>query len=119
MIISYYNYTFVFSSIALRSNHLSSSLGSFRIPGNFDIPVVSLTSDGANPNWHFNKMCQQKTECVHYKTFNLFQADNVFFFCDVPHLLKTVRNSFSNYFSCSQSCQMHVIFPFLSYMYEY
>ena len=88
----------------------------------YDIPVVSLTSDGAKPNRRFYKMCQQqkeKTESVHYKTFNPFQEDKeVFFFCDVPHLLKTARNCFSNSFSHSQSRQMQVSFSFLSCMHE-
>ena len=75
----------------------------------YGIPVVSLTSDGAKPNRRFYKMCQLGPT-VEYKTSNPFRADQaeLFFFCDVPHLLKTARNCFSNSFSHSKTRKMQV-----------
>lgn len=77
----------------------------------YDIPVVSITSDGAKPNRRFYKLCQQvqKTSAVPYKTCNPFQDDkDLFFICDPPHLLKTARNCFSNSFAHSKSRKMEV-----------
>ena len=81
----------------------------------YDIPVVSLTSDGAKPNRRFYQMCQkpQKGEpkSVPYKTSNPFREEGeLFFFCDPPHLLKTARNCFSNSFAHSKSRKMQVFF---------
>ena len=59
----------------------------------YDIPVVSLTSDEAKPNRRFYSMCQQQQQKgqpkdVPYKTFNPFrEGQDLFFFCDAPHLL--------------------------------
>ena len=81
----------------------------------YDIPVVSLTSDGAKPNRRFYSMCQQQQQKgqpkdVPYKTFNPFrEGEDLFFFCDAPHLLKTARNCFSNSFAHSKSRKMQVI----------
>ena len=73
------------------------------------IPVVSLTSDGAKPNRKFYSLCQKKSKEVPYKTFSPFrEGEDVFFFCDVPHLLKTSRNCFSNSFAHSKSRKMQV-----------
>ena len=75
----------------------------------YDIPVVSLTSDGAKPNRRFYKLCQQKKTEQH-KTHNHYRAgQELFFISDVPHLLKTARNCFSNSFSHSKSRSMRVI----------
>ena len=80
----------------------------------YNIPVVSLTSDGAKPNRRFYSMCQQqqqkgKSKDVPYKTFNPFrEGKDLFFFCDAPHLLKTARNCFSNSFAHSNSRKMQV-----------
>ena len=78
----------------------------------FDIPVVSITGDGAKSNRRFYKMCQKsnKRSSVPYKSINPFQKDrDIFFFSDVPHLLKTARNCFSNSFahSCSRKMQVN------------
>ena len=79
----------------------------------FEIPVVSLVSDGAKPNRRFYRLCQrqgqQVTPKVPYKTANPFRQDSeLYFFCDVPHLLKTTRNCFSNSFAHSQSRKLKV-----------
>ena len=79
----------------------------------FEIPVVSLVSDGAKPNRRFYNLCQvdqQAAAGVPYKTTNPFRQDSeLYFFCDAPHLLKTTRNCFSNSFAHSQSRKLKVI----------
>lgn len=79
----------------------------------YQIPVVSLTSDGAKANRKFYSLCQKKRKDLKelpYKTFNPHrQGENIFFFCDAPHLLKTSRNCFSNSFAHSKSRNMQVI----------
>ena len=67
----------------------------------YDIPVVSLTRDGAKPNRAYYKMCQltymyQKSNVengILYKASNPFrEGQYFFFFCYAPHLLKTAHN---------------------------
>ena len=76
---------------------------------------MSLTSDGACPNRRFYRMCQpqpQKRNMVPYKTCNPFRdKEELFFICDVPHLLKTARNCFSNSFAHSCKRKMEVRKP--------
>ena len=76
----------------------------------YDCPVVSLTSNGAKPNRRFYKLCQEKSQSsVPYKTNNPFRdEEEIFFFCDAPHLLKTTRNCFSNSFAHSHSRTLQV-----------
>ena len=77
----------------------------------YDIPVVSLTSDGAKANRRLYRMCQDKCgrKLLPYKTTNPYNSsNNLFFFCDAPHLLKTTRNCFSNSFAHSKSRKMQV-----------
>ena len=67
------------------------------------LTVMALTSDGASPNRKFFKMHGDKKNLV-YKTSNPFEEDRyIYFFSDVPHLLKTTRNCFSNSFSHMKS----------------
>ena len=78
-----------------------------------EIPVVSLTSDGAKSNRRVYNLCQlndhRQKGSIPYKTVNLFrEEENLYFFCDAPHLLKTARNCFSNSFAHSQSRRMKV-----------
>ena len=80
------------------------------------IPVTSLTSDGAKPNLRFYRMCQKSRRVVPYKTSNPFREDEtLYFFCDVPHLLKTSRNCFRNSYSHSKTrtMQVHTCIPIL------
>lgn len=62
--------------------------------------VVALTCDGANPNRkfyrdHFLKECVKND--VVYKTPNIYRpGEYVYFFSDVPHLMKTTRNAWAN-----------------------
>ena len=79
----------------------------------YNIPVVSFTSDGAKPNRRFYRICQIKQKGsrrkLPYQATNPYNRDrNLYFFCDVPHLLKTARNCFSNSFSHSCSRKMKV-----------
>lgn len=76
----------------------------------YDIPVISLTSDGAKPNRRFYRMCRGKDRKLPYKCSNPYSSSNteLYFFCDTPHLLKTARNCFSNSFAHSQSRKMQV-----------
>ena len=78
----------------------------------YDIPAVSITSDGAKPNRKFYRMshsAEEKREVVTYKSSNPFrEGEKFYFFCDPPHLLKTSRNCFSNSFAHSKSRKMQV-----------
>ena len=84
----------------------------------YDIPTVSLTSDGASANRRFYKLCQIPDKQVAaanvpYKTANPYRQDSdLYFFCDAPHLLKTTRNCFSNSFAHSKSrkLKVHVLY---------
>ena len=62
--------------------------------------VVALTCDGAKPNRkfykdHFHKECTKNG--VVYKAPNIYRPGAyVYFFSDVPHLIKTTRNAWAN-----------------------
>ena len=67
--------------------------------------VLAFTCDGASPNRKFFQMHKfgSSKEPV-YKTKNLYANDrDIFFFSDVPHLIKTTRNCWSNSFSHKNS----------------
>lgn len=67
------------------------------------LTVIALTSDGASPNRRFFKIHGNGEELT-YKTKNPFEEDRyIYFFSDVPHLLKTTRNCWSNSFSHKRS----------------
>ena len=68
----------------------------------FDLKVVPCTADGASPNRKFFRM-HKALECkagkdVVYRAKNIHAKENrfIYFFCDVPHLIKTARNCISN-----------------------
>lgn len=68
---------------------------------NCNLAVVAATVDGASPNRRFFQMhagIQGNTENdVVFRTKNLFNPErNIYFFSDVPHLLKTARNCLFN-----------------------
>ena len=71
-----------------------------------DLWVVALVNDGASPNrklfiLHVKLAIDRKCDVV-YKTINLFAPSRfIYFFADVPHLMKTARNCLYN--SCSGS----------------
>ena len=62
--------------------------------------VVAFICDGAKPNRNFfrdHKRLKYMKEGVVYKTPNIYRPGNfVYFFSDVPHLLKTTRNAWAN-----------------------
>ena len=66
--------------------------------------VIAFSCDGASPNQKFYKMHAITKDKLVYKTKNLFCDDrDVYFLCDVPHLMKTTRNCWSNSFSHKNS----------------
>ena len=64
------------------------------------LKVLFLTCDGASANRKFFNIHGEVNEFVHY-TVNPYSEDGrkIFFISDVPHLVKTTRNCFSNSFS--------------------
>ena len=70
--------------------------------------VMVLTCDGASPNRKFFKMHTtggRQNGHVTYKTRNPYSPDDrdIFFMSDVPHLMKTTRNCWSNSFGHSHT----------------
>ena len=85
-----------------------------------DFRVHLVTCDGASCNRKMFSMHGKKNEFV-YKTVNVFSKDRqyIYFFCDPPHLIKTIRN-------CLSSKKRHLWVSEIvhdivccSYMYEY
>ena len=75
--------------------------------------VVYITCDGYSANRKFFRISKDPTESLPfpYKTQNPFKPDDqIYFFCDVPHLLKTARNCFSNSFAHSHSRMLKVYY---------
>ena len=61
--------------------------------------VIAFSCDGASPNRKFYKMHAATKDGLVFKTKNPFCEDrDVYFVCDVPHLMKTTRNCWSNSF---------------------
>ena len=84
------------------------------------LKVVLITADGAAPNrkfFHMHKTSSMTPEEVVYKTPNPYSNDNrdVYFMSDVPHLIKTVRNCWSNSFAHRNSRALWVSEIILSY----
>ena len=69
--------------------------------------VRCITSDGASPNRKFYHMHRLpgSTDTPIFSTPNPYSEDKrkLYFVCDVPHLLKTTRNCFSNSFAHSKT----------------
>ena len=69
---------------------------------NIDLKVIATTSDGASANRNFFRMHKRlignSEKAVVYRTENLFSREKrfIYFFADVPHLIKTTRNCLSN-----------------------
>ena len=78
----------------------------------YDIPVVSLTSDGAKliaaSTTHVKNSGKESLKLFVTKKPMDSERMKMYFFCDAPHLLKISRNCFSNSFSPSQSKMMQV-----------
>ena len=82
------------------------------------LKVMVVTADGASPNRKFFKMhkTSQKAGEVVYKTPNPYSLDNrdIYFMSDVPHLIKTTRNCWSNSFSHSNTRALWISISFYS-----
>lgn len=63
--------------------------------------VVALTGDGASPNRKFFSLHGDSSNEICYKTPNPFTEEDryIYFFSDVPHLMKTTRNCWSHSFA--------------------
>ena len=61
-----------------------------------ELKVLCITADGASPNRKFFRMHYSKKDpdTLFYKTQNIYSPDSrwLYFVCDPPHLMKTVRN---------------------------
>ena len=57
--------------------------------------VMAVTSDGVSCNRRLFQLHSKKKEII-YKTRNVFSTSKefIYFICDPPHLLKTIRNCF-------------------------
>lgn len=83
------------------------------------LKVIAVTCDGASQNRKFFQMHAQSTDGKVHKAINPY-ADKpryLYFFADVSHLIKTVRNCMSNSFSHSHSRALWVRHHYLLYMY--
>ena len=62
--------------------------------------VVACVADGAKPNRKFfrdHKHKEYMQDGVVYKTPNVYRpGEFIYFFSDVPHLMKTTRNAWAN-----------------------
>ena len=66
------------------------------LEGDIGLKVLCITCDGASPNRKFFKLHQIRDTLTYY-TVNPYDPErNIYFVSDVPHLLKTARNCFSN-----------------------
>ena len=74
--------------------------------------VIALTCDGGSPNRKFyNMMRLNGVEGHVYKTVNPYSNEEnrpIFFISDPPHLIKTVRNCWSNSFGHTRTRQLWV-----------
>ena len=78
-----------------------------------DFKVISLTGDKASVNRKFfrmHRLKKSKSDDVTYKVRNPYSTDDhfIYFISDVPHLVKTVRNCWSNSFGHSYKRAMWV-----------
>ena len=81
-----------------------------------DIQVCSVSCDGLSANRKFFRISKDPDDklSVPFKTTNPFdRSRSIYFFCDVPHLLKTARNCFSNSFSHKNSRHLQVYFMYV------
>ena len=72
--------------------------------------VVALTGDGASPNRKFFSMHTTFKDKICYKTQNPYTTENrcIYFFSDVPHLMKTTRNCWSHSFAHNNTRKLWV-----------
>lgn len=68
------------------------------------LKVLLCTCDGASPNRIFFKLHATDGEPFTHKTVNPYDPTrHIYFISDVPHLIKTARNCFSNSYSHTKS----------------
>lgn len=81
------------------------------------LKVLALVCDGASPNRKFFRM-HGKPKDLTYKVTNIYDnSRSIFFVSDVPHLLKTTRNSWANSYAHSNSRKLWVrLFLLLVYV---
>ena len=72
--------------------------------------VLAVVCDGASPNRKFFKMHGTCSDKLTYKVKNIYADGDrpIFFISDVPHLLKTTRNSWANSYAHSNSRKLWV-----------
>ena len=75
--------------------------------------VMGVTSDGASPNGKFYRLRSTGDTGIHvpvYRTINLYSPHEkwLYFFCNVPHLIKTTKNCWSHSFSHNHTRQLWV-----------
>ena len=84
--------------------------------------VLAMTADGASCNRKFMSMLQQSgakksasSDGIVYQIDNIYAPDNrpIFLFSDVPHLIKTTRNCWSNSFAHRNSRKLWVSDSFI------
>ena len=72
------------------------------------LKVIAVVCDGATPNRKFFKM-HGSSKGLTYKATNIYDNSRpVFFISDVPHLLKTTRNSWANSYAHKNSRKLWV-----------
>ena len=70
------------------------------------LKVLFICCDGASPNRKFFTLHSAIRDKDTYFVKNPVTEENIYFISDVPHLLKTVRNCFSNSFAHKRSRQL-------------
>ena len=93
-----------FAGTGFTSNQLFDCLWEgIRVLESIALKVWFLCSDGASPNRSFYSLhasdYNKSSDGVVYWTYNkhaFSEARKIYFICDVPHLIKTTRNCFSN-----------------------
>ncbi|XP_035690813.1 uncharacterized protein LOC118425822 [Branchiostoma floridae] len=70
--------------------------------------VRAFICDGASPNRRFYRLHGNEGEMMIYWAWNIHsENEKIYFFCDVPHLLKTTRNNFENSGAHSKTRHLH------------
>lgn len=77
------------------------------------LKVLSFVCDGASCNRKFYKM-HKIANGVNYKVKNVYADEDrpIFLISDIPHLMKTARNSWANSYAHSNSKQLWVCFSY-------
>ena len=100
-----------FASNGMRSSQLyTCTLEAVRVLSAINFQVRALVSDGAAANRKFYEIMAIDNEKNFYWTWNPHSSPlKLYFFSDVPHLLKTTRNCFENSKWNKNVRNMHVI----------